>query len=205
MPINQYHAMFYLNDWFDADKPFHNGLKADTNEKRRIAFVDICKYYRITRNFKILPTEERLQSALDLLEKVPKPGPSDFIESTMKLASAYKDRYEKYALSAASKTLWVKHLNHIIIYDNLVGDYLISLGYRNAKHGYSEYCAAWTSEFSKRHNCIEKHCSSLISGKHFSLAHSENDTDLQLLCSNQWFQYRVFDKFAWIEGSRLNA
>lgn len=195
-------ALGYLNNWYWQDKYLVAGLSADKSaDERRHCLQKIAGYYRIARSFKKLPDEERLDLALQLLDKVPNPI-NDVESAVCNLAEQFKEHYGKLAVSAASKFLWFRcHQSDspVVMYDSQAREYLQDLCGKNCRN-YKEYLAAWHEQYSRRKDYIGQACDELIHVKGFSLACDVADEELAFLASESWFPMRVFDWFLWGNG-----
>jgi hypothetical protein len=137
-PNFRYYALSYLNDWCESDRFFVKWL-APVNERGvRLQWLDrAAKYYKVSRNFDQIAEIVRYDRALTVLDGITHAITDDNVSETVwKLAEQFRSIYRKYALSAASKFLWIhRHQSPVIIYDGQARKSLIRLGSR-LREGY---------------------------------------------------------------------
>jgi hypothetical protein len=163
----------------------------------------MAQNYGIARNFKVLD-EPRLKRALELLDEIAAQINDDNVDSKVQLLAEEFDRaYGKYAISAASKFLWMLRRIQVVIYDNRAMKGLQERCGRKFSQGdYAAYRKEWLGSFAMSKESICSACAAVVGVKEFSLAYKESDDDLRELVANTWFHQRVFDKFLW--GSAEN-
>jgi hypothetical protein len=195
----KFFALDYLNDWCGHDHDFVFGLSADKTASERVETLQrAAKYYGVARTLKICGENERLGFALAELDAIPSPVTDDTVDSVVhRLAEALRSKYDNYAISAASKFLWLRFKAPVVIYDAKAVACL-RCGGGTFDHGdYSGYRREWRNQFAKREAVIRSACSELIQVRKFSLAHMISDAPFTELTSSTWFRERVFDKYLW--------
>jgi hypothetical protein len=110
------------------------------------------------------------------------------------LAKALHKKYDLFALSAASKFLWMRFRSPIIIYDSVVSRWLHE---KCAKKydGYYAYYENWLCKYHEHEGQIRNACAELRSIKKFTLADQEPNEKIAEWTSSRWFTERVFDHF----------
>lgn len=202
----RFFALQYLNDWFQYDRIFVEGLASKDHECRIITLRQAAQYYGVARNFKTLASEtaagNRLSAALNALEQVAEQFDGDRVDDEVdRLAARFKSTYKKYLVSAASKFLWLKFQSPVVIYDNRALNTLRNVcGEPLTDDSYSIYRTAWRRQFQDHEDAIGSTCHELHRAKPFSLAHAQPDTDFSTLVNQHWFHERVFDKYLWWHG-----
>ncbi|ULN67218.1 hypothetical protein MID13_19105 [Vibrio gigantis] len=196
-----YFSMMYLNDWIYWDKPFIERI-SNTNKTERIKGLhDAAKYYKVTRNFKIITEDMRFEKALGELDLVNCPSNAEEAISTVNaLSVALMNVYGKNALSAASKFLWLKFKSPILIYDSRAYEWLKARGYQVATGDYASYYHAWNSAYSEVESDIDMAAKDLYKVKEYSQAFDYKDQCIRALTSEHWFKERIFDKYLWFNA-----
>lgn len=195
----KFFALQYLNDWCRYDSRFVDGLsRSRGRDDRLLCMQEAAKYYKIARNFKTLPNEQRLDNALQALDAMGDSIADENVDAIVcELADTFRSVYGNYNLSAASKFLWLRHRAPVVIYDSRVIQYLNKGCESRLGPDYAKYRTEWLSQFAKREACIRSACTELVRVKEFSLAHAKSDEDFTSLIGNSWFHLRVFDTFLW--------
>jgi hypothetical protein len=196
----KFFALQYLNDWFGYDRRFVDGLSPTNSRGVRLRCIqEAAKYYRINRNFKTLPDEERLSRALAAVDEVSVPITEDSVDSAVcDLAKAFQKSYGSFAVSAASKFLWLRHQAPVVIYDSRAIQYLDkACDGKLGQCDYADYRKEWHRQFAKQEHLLRSACFDLIRVKEFSRARDIADDALRGLATSRWFIERVFDTFLW--------
>lgn len=201
MPLENFRffAMHYLNDWCTDDSRFHAGMIRDKDPATRLAALwEAAKYYKVTRTLPTLVAEQRLTGALAAIDAVPTPVTDASVDASVcDLATRFQELYGRYAVSAASKFLWLVHRWPVVILDERADLCLRSAGARFGKGDYPAYRREWRKQFAEHEQAIRDACTDLQRAKEFTLMSCVPDANLTELTSATWFQERVFDKFLW--------
>jgi len=135
---------------------------------------------------------------LDELDKAALPKGDDAVDASVcGLATAFKARFGNYAVSAASKFLWLRRRSPVVIYDGQAAECLWAHGGMFAPSDYPAYRREWRKQYSENRASIASACSELTRVRDFSLADLMPDSAFADLTSAEWFYERVFDKFLW--------
>jgi hypothetical protein len=161
-----------------------------------------AKYYKVTRTLPVIREERRLGRALEALDAVADPITEDNVDAVVwELERTFEAVYGRYALSAASKFLWIRHRSPVVIYDAQACRTLKQLGSRFAAGSYKPFRREWLRHFAEHEGAIQEACAELHRVREFSLAHEMPDDELAALAAQRWFHERVFDKFLWRTGA----
>lgn len=195
----RFFAMHYLNDWCSDDRRFVAGLAPENDRKSRLATLwEAAKYYKITRTLPTITGEVRLAGALDAIDQVPSPMTEAVVDDAVcGLANSFDTLYGRYAISAASKLLWLRHQWPVVILDERADLCLRASGCRFGKGDYRAYKREWRRRFAERELDITAACAALWEVKRFSLASEMPDVEFGPLTGSNWFRERVFDKYLW--------
>jgi hypothetical protein len=204
MPLENFgfFALHYLNDWCSDDRHFVAGVQPEKATPERVASLwKAAVYYKVTRT---LPTiqEERLAGALAAIDEVATPITDATVDAAVcGLATRFRELYGRYAISAASKLLWVRHQSPVVILDGQADLCLRSTGCRFDKGDYRGYRREWRRRFTDREQAIREACTDLRRARDFSLASAMPSEEFATLTASRWFHERVFDKFLWWNSS----
>jgi hypothetical protein len=201
VPLNNFRffALGYLDDWICDDGRFFYGLSSESTQSDRLATLhEAANYYKVNRTLPTLKGEERLSAALVALDAVPAPVTEETIDQAVcGLATRLRQIYGRYAISAASKFLWLRYRWPVVILDDRAAQCLWASGATFGQGDYPAYRREWRKHFAASENAIDDACSELVNIKAFSLASDMPDDLLLQLTSERWFRERVFDKFLW--------
>lgn len=203
MPNFKRFALHFLNDWCTDDRRFVEGLCRDNDRSaRRACLQEAAAYYKVSRTLNTLPDEERLDGALSAIDSVPRPiREDDVVRAVCGLAKTFQDKYGDYAISAASKFLWLCERWPIVIYDSRAIRCLNKSGKVRLRSGYYEpYLNEWRRQFRQYEEAIANACADVVRIKDYSFADCMPDDALAALTTNRWFRERVFDKYLWNNG-----
>ena len=221
-------AFDYLVSWFQNGKKWHDDLRPSSKvapEEKRETLVKIANAYQVSRNFPKAPdggdSGPRLKEASKLLEKQKGPITPDNRSGKVKaLADKLGEKYPKNGkdqdlVSAASKFLWYKHRDPVIIYDNRAKNALYKLCkcsdnklVERTKTGtglgdYGKYCCAWDEAYKEYEKEVVETCCHLVRclSDHKPLTESNLEIEIKTLdeikevIDSKWFRHRLFDKF----------
>jgi hypothetical protein len=204
MVLENFHffAIGYLNDWCCDDSRFVAGVSPNRVTSARLELLwEAAKYYKVTRTLPTIDGEDRLAAALQALDSVPVPLTEATVDdAVVGLATRFQELYGRYAISAASKLLWIRHRWPVVILDDRASKFLWAAGGTFGQGNYPAYRREWLSRFAEREQEIRDACADLTAVKAFTLASEMQDDDLCALMSERWFRERVFDKFLWWNG-----
>lgn len=117
------------------------------------------------------------------------------------LAEKFRNKYEKNAVSAASKFLWLRFKSPVVILDSRATKWLYENEYSaRRKPDYDSYRTAWLNAFHENEQHLETACNALSQVKPFSLASDMDDEAFNNLITQHWFKERVFDKYIWFNA-----
>jgi hypothetical protein len=156
--------------------------------------VEVSKYYSVARTLRDIGEDCRLKAAYDALQKTEPPEDGDVVTKVESFARVLGGIYGVVPLSAASKFLWMRFRNPVVIFDSVVSGWLNrNCGYKY--DGYSTYHKIWSGKYREFENQIRLACDELKSIKKFTLADQESDETITEWTSSRWFAERVFDHF----------
>lgn len=203
MPNNfNYAALSYLDQWVLSDLSFHEKLRFESRselseDSRAKTLVKFATEYGVIRTLELKEGEPRLRAALNALDAIEQPTQSNVVEKVESLARTLGEEYctNRIPLSAASKFLWMRFRNPVVICDRLAAAWL----HRHADYAdsnqstYADYYQSWQFAYGRYEEQIREACVDLIRIKKFTLAIDESDETVIEWTSSRWFQERVFD------------
>lgn len=198
----EYCALRFLLQWLRREEALHQAIASEPSDEE---IRDALAYFRVSRNFKGLSKESgkaaSIRKALITVRNDKELSPEKKVEE---LAQSLETEFKKFNLSAASKLLWLSFREPFVIYDGRAVDALSNkLGREFSRRDYTEYLAAWRSEYAAIDSAIERAASQLPKGRVFMPSCRLTDEELLLLAKTPWFKERVFDIFLWeVGGSR---
>ena len=165
--------MRYFVNYYDKEHKLLQANETDSEDKLDLFISFKNAYMRVGRNFKNGKDEEILKAVLDFKGNSVKEL-SEYFKS-----EDFLSRNNENALSAASKFLWLRKRDTII----MDGNNMKALKIWN--YDYDLYCKKWRDKYEKyREQIIE------ITDK-YSLE------TIDPIFGEEWFRMRVFDQFLW--------
>jgi hypothetical protein len=185
----------YAGYWTTKESGFVSGLAAGAESDRLAALRGAAGYFKIARNF---PEEfdtkkgiPRLKPVLDAIDRIPLESVTR--ESLPQVVDRLRvDFGRSYGsrdlLSAATKLLWLRHRDVVVIFD---GNARTAL---KARYGdYRDYLGKWFSEYRRRAEEIRTACDEF-----WTELGLEFDPDSR--SAGEWFRRRAFDIYLWRTG-----
>lgn len=200
-------AMQYLNLWHTGDRHFTKGLEPLNKIQRRIrALGKAAHNYRIDRNFPTFSHEKTRSRILEALDRIDRPRVQDVDTAVSDLAKKLEKIAGKYLVSAASKLLWLKYRDPVVILDGMAIRGLASriAGRAADLRDYPAYRRTWLEEFAKERDPISRASKSLVEAKLFSAAFAQSDEGLRATVAKSWFHRRIFDQLLWWTGTSIS-
>ncbi len=192
-------ARYYAKVWALKERRFVDGLASTDPAIRVQAISDAGGYFRISRSLRtvydVAVGLPRLKSVLDALDRIPGSSVSDATlarcinELRREIGRPYGNLD---VLSAATKFLWLRHRDVVVIHDSQAR---IALGAQVGN--YADYLDRWRAEYSllapKVTNACERLQTARKLGDLVALEAKTHSTD-------EWFKRRVFDIYLWKKG-----
>lgn len=200
LPNFRYAAHLYINDWLAWDKRFHDCLCPEADVVNDLAagaktMVEVATYYSVARTLPRIEDQEeyRLGTAYKELRAIEYIPDGEVANTVCTYAEKLKCVYGHTALSAASKFLWMRFRDPIIIYDSITLQWLHSnKEFDKKKCEYAPFLDAWLAAYAKVEGGIREACCDLRGIKRFILREVSDD-ELFACTSSSWFMKRVFD------------
>jgi hypothetical protein len=195
-------AIEYARLWVTRERQLVTDFAAPSKARRLAALQRAGGYFRISRNFPMVYDVEaglkRLAPALAAIDRVSTDAvtshslPSVIASLRRELGRSYGDRD---LLSAATKFLWLRHREVVIIFDRQAR---LALG--TPSGDYDRYLTTWYSGYADREVEIEYSCSQLASSKAPLAPDAAVDQEVRELAGAEWFRRRVYDGYLWKVG-----
>ena len=192
-------ARYYAKVWALKERRFVEGLASTDSAKRLQAICDAGGYFRISRSLRTAYDVDvglpRLKPVLDALDRVPRDSVSDATLPQV-INELRRDIGRPYGnldlLSAATKFLWLRHRDVVIIHDSQAR---IALG---APVGdYTNYLDRWRGEYSRVAPMLTDACERLQTARRLG---PEVVWEAKAHGTTEWFKRRVFDIYLWEKG-----
>ena len=204
MPLNYFYATnSYLSDWVAYDREARKvlGFKPGHTPEYRAAckqLMSVAKGYSVSRNFGVAAENgsDRLSSVWEALQKIEEPtSDQDAKDCVKKLVEDLSQTYNRELWSAASKFLWMRFDNPIIIYDSLAWNWMHRNGGCSSGGGYNGFYDAWRKTFEDCRKEVGAACEELLrlKARKFLCPSDVSDEEFELAVSSPWFAERVFD------------
>ncbi len=190
-----YYALRYLLLWEQAErKIFEHFSASKTPEALRKAM----HHFRISRSFSGIADDSKAILIVRALEQANSNHPAENVHA---LAGQFKDDFQSFNLSAASKLLWWKHKSPYLIYDSQAVKTLRKLGHRFENRDYADYENSWRSAYDNYKSEIDKSAASLINLQPFISHWHPTEDSISQLANQSWFKERIFDIALWENGN----
>lgn len=188
-------SLRFLLQWDRAEEKLRFEFRDGPNVK---VLRRALKHFQVARNFKGLKSDEVAKWIIVALNKVAATSlPPE--QKVVALARKFRNKFSQFNLSAASKLLWLKGDNGVIIYDARAVAALCDMGSAFEKRDYAAYCKSWRRKFSARRKKIRAAAKRLPEARGF-LPRKYQNKGLDALVTKKWFVDRVFDIYLWEAG-----
>lgn len=192
------HAAKYLSLWLNKEEEIHKAVRkmpSEMNIRRAAA------QFGVSRSIKGMGEPPVRKALVKLLGGLPRASKSAIAEQVEKLAAEMREHTGTFNVSAASKLLWMRWRGSYIIFDSRAKRALSkALGY-SVGETYADYCAAWHKAYAAKRSDVAKACSRLPKVyKHCVLFKGVERAEVERICRQRWFMYRVFDNYLWQLG-----
>jgi hypothetical protein len=195
-----YAAYSYLDEWMYRDSRFHRalafGAQAKSTEEGTRVLVETASYYGVARTLRKTNETSRMDLAYRALQDTQFTDGDNVVGLVEDFAKSLQAAYGLYALSAASKFLWMRFRSPVVIYDSVVSEWLHkNCGY--SYDGYRSYYDLWSAKYLDSAEQIKHACAELTEAavKKFTLACEISDEELADWTTSRWFRERVFDHY----------
>jgi hypothetical protein len=196
MPF-EYCALRFLLQWEQRERALHEQIAGNPTLPQLRAAL---RYFQVARTFAGLGADEAAQAVADALRQVDDESQLSPQGKVTALASRFRERFNQFNLSAASKLFWLRHKLPYIIYDSRAVNALRDFGCNFENANYAQYCDSWRNEYRQREEAIENAASRLHEVRSFLPPWHGTDAEFQALASEPWFLERVFDIYLWEMG-----
>ena len=192
-----YSAYSYLDEWMQRDRCFYTALAFERENQLSVeeganCLVEVAKYYKVIRTLTDTGEKPRLKAGYEALQATGPLVDGDAAGMVERFAKSLHTSYGKYALSAASKFLWMRFRSPVIIYDKFAAEWLSKhCGYTGG--GYSSYHKIWSREYPQFQERIREACRDLQNVKRFTLACNVSEEQFSEWITSRWFMERVLD------------
>ena len=143
-----------------------------------------------------------MAAALEAIDAIADSITGDNVDAIVwELEKTFKSVYDRHALSAASKLLWIRHRSPVVIYDGQACKTLKRLGSKFKGGNYKAYRGEWMRQFADHESGYSESLRGTSSRQGVLVAHDMPDSELAALAAERWFHERVFDNFLWRTGA----
>lgn len=198
-------ALQYANIWTLKEAPLVFALAEVDANTRREALCRAGGYFKIARSFQVAYDVDRgiprFQPVLDALDRIPVESVTD--ATLRKVVGRFRRELgrpygNRDLLSAATKFLWLRHRDVVVIHDSQARLAL------NAPYGdYGDYLERWHSEYDIQRPAITNACERLEQKPKRVAADVRRE--IAAHASSDWFARRVFDIYLWNKGAPVRS
>ena len=193
-------ARYYAKVWALKERRFVDGLASTDPAIRGQAICDAGGYFRISRSLRTAYDVDvgipRLKPVLGALDRVPRASVTDatLADVVNELRHEIGRPYGNVdVLSAATKFLWLRHRDVVVIHDSQAR---LALG---APVGdYAGYLDRWRAEYSRLTSMVSDACERLQTARKLGEGVA---SEARTHGNSEWFKRRVFDIYLWKKGS----
>jgi hypothetical protein len=193
----EYCALRFLLQWEQRERTLHEQISGNpTLQQVRSAL----RYFQVARTFAGLGTDQAAEAVTNALQQVDSDSGLSPEAKVTALASRFRERFNQFNVSAASKLFWLKHKLPYVIYDSRAVNALRDLGCAFENANYIQYCGCWREQYGQHEKAIKKAASRLHEVRGFLPLWHRSEAELTALASQPWFLERVFDIYLWEMG-----
>ena len=192
----------YAKYWATKERDFVADSSSSDPSRQLFALQRAGGYFKIARSFPLSYDIEvgllRLAPVLATLDRITAKRVTDtnlgsVIDSLRReLGRAYGGRD---LLSAATKFLWLRYPQVVIIFDSQARSAL-----RTPIGDYDRYLARWLSQYDEDETELADSCGELASSTAPLASDVAIDREVRRLAGERWFQRRVYDIYLWKVG-----
>jgi hypothetical protein len=195
LPPLAFCALKYLLLWLQHERSLHLAFAREPSSED---FRQALRYFRISRNFKGITADRNLLRVRALYLTAASSGQRNPEELVGALATAFKKKFGKFNVSAASKLLWLAHRTPFIVLDSRAVRGLKRItGERFTSNNYTAYSTVWRRYYQAAHKDISAAASLLPRAVEFLPASRPSESEIGHICTSEWFLERVLDIFLW--------
>jgi hypothetical protein len=197
-----YAAHTYVDDWVWYDRKAHAVIGIEAVQEPDLADAcdqlrSVAQGYSVMRNFKAEGSGVvRLGPVWAALKEVPRPvSDEDAKACVAQLVTTLERIYHRDLWSAASKFLWMRFREPIIIYDALAWNWMRAHHRCSAGGGYNGFYDGWRTSFEEHRGDVNVACEELLRAqvRRFLCPSDVTEVEFEAAVSSRWFAERVFD------------
>jgi hypothetical protein len=192
----EYCAWKFFFQWENREKNLHQELKSHSPSHKTLR--EALSYFKVARGFPDL--EKRVHEIADDLIALSERRDLSSEERVDRLADAFRKKFKRRNVSAASKLLWLRGRTPFIIYDSRAANALKLLGFQLETNDYHGYCVAWRKAFKSNKTAIAAISAYPIEMRCLLPAGQAEYKLLVSYLGKPWFRERVFDIYLWELG-----
>lgn len=193
----KYCALRFLVQWFDREEPLYRRMSKDPSSD---VVRETLRYFNVARSFKGLGSDKEAELVRANLLKVKTISGVDPAEKVNLLAGKFKDDFGCYAVSAASKLLWMTNREGFLIYDSRAVSSLRKHGFSVVNQDYGSFETVWRQVYSDHSMEIEKAVGELPKIRQWLPVWGDTSSKIESVLNQSWFSERVFDIYLWESG-----
>lgn len=189
-------ALRFLLQWDRAEEKLRDEFRDGPTVT---ALRRALKHFQVARNCKGLKSDDVAKSIIVALNKTAANSGTPE-QKVVALARNFRSKFGRFNLSAASKLLWLKGDNGVILYDSRAVAALYDMECSFEKRDYIAYCESWRKVFSIRRKKVRIAANRLPEARGF-LPLKYQESRLDALITKRWFVDRIFDIYLWEAGA----
>jgi hypothetical protein len=197
-PPYEYCALRFVIQWERDERSLHEGIARKLSAE---AIRKALSYFQVARGFARLNEKaEFVEKAL--IETGKRLNEGNVIARVTTLTNYFFQEFNKNNLSAASKLLWLRCRNPVVILDSRAVAALKKLDYRVKVGDYESFYRAWRQEYDKRRLELQRAAKSLKELKSCTASWRRSSDEFRTVITSDWFSERTFDLFLWELGGK---
>jgi len=195
-PPYEYCALRFVIQWERHERALHEDISRKLSAE---AIRTALSYFQVARGFAGL--DEKAEMVAKALIKMSKGlNEGNVIDRVINLSDYFFREFNSKNLSAASKLLWLRCRNPVVILDSRTAAALNKLGYRVKKGDYVSFYRAWHEEYGKRRFELQRAAKRLKELKSYTASWRRSADEFRADIEAVWFSERTFDLLLWELG-----
>ena len=194
-----YSALRYSVQWLRYEHAHYVHFQAGPSAEH---VRSALRYFMVSRNFKGIKEPAEAEFIRSKLARIAARRRLEPAKSVTDLADAWRSRFMRLNVSAASKMLWLFDRDTFVIYDSRAVKGLRQLGVSSGLSGYGDYVAAWMNRYAHYNQQIDKVVRRLPQLLDFMPPIAVPVSEYRQMVREDWFRKRVFDIYLWELGAK---
>ena len=199
-PSFEYCAAKYLDLWIRKEELMHTRLQSVQPSAGSVRAA--LALFKVSRGFSEIEKSKQQKTVAKLLREYGGAvSRKTVVARVTELANAFQKPFGMTNISAASKLLWLRLRDPVVLFDSRAVKALRHFGHDLNSQDYSSYYTAWQTQFSCDRKAVRSAALKLPGHYRFTAAAHLGRGYVEQICAQDWFVERVYDQYLWQVGA----